>query len=113
MLKILPEHPQQLLKAALGELACDIVFTNAKIVNVFTGEVLNGDVYVYEGFIAHVEYEHPGVIDVPVNETIDCEGMYLIPHKSGDLSSIGLRENMYLRTQDCQCIRRPRREVHA
>ncbi|MCI2153199.1 MAG: adenine deaminase [Solobacterium sp.] len=79
MLKILPEHPQQLLKAALGELACDIVFTNAKIVNVFTGEVLNGDVYVYEGFIAHVEYEHPGVIDVPVNETIDCEGMYLIP----------------------------------
>ena len=26
--------------------------------------------------------------------------MYLIPHKSGDLSSIGLRENMYLRTQN-------------
>ena len=28
-----------------------------------------------------------------------CEGAYLIPHKSGDLSSIGRRENMFLRTQ--------------
>ena len=28
-----------------------------------------------------------------------CEGAYLIPHKSGDLSSVGRRENMFLRTQ--------------
>lgn len=29
-----------------------------------------------------------------------CEGAYLIPHKSGDLSSIGRRENMFLRTEN-------------
>ena len=29
-----------------------------------------------------------------------CEGMYLIPHKSGDLSSIGQREDMFLRTEN-------------
>lgn len=79
MLKLLPEHPQALLRAALGENPCNTVFTHAKIVNVFTGEILDGDVYVFEGYIAHVEYDHPGIINVPVKEIIDCRGMYLIP----------------------------------
>lgn len=79
MLKLLPKDTRALLRAALGEIESDTVFTNARIVNVFTGEVLPGDVYVYDGFIAHVEYKNPGVIDVPVKEKVDCRGMYLIP----------------------------------
>ena len=79
MLKLLPKDTRALLRAALGEIESDTVFTNARIVNVFTGEVLPGDVYVYDGFIAHVEYKNPGVIDVPVKEKVDCHGMYLIP----------------------------------
>lgn len=79
MLKLLPKDARALLRAALGETACDTVFTNARIVNVFTGEILPGDVYVYDGFIAHVEYAHPGIIDAPVKETVDCGGLFLIP----------------------------------
>ena len=79
MLKLLPKDTRALLRAALGEIESDTVFTNARIVNVFTGEVLPGDVYVYDGFIAHVEYKNPGVIDVPVKEKVDCHGMNLIP----------------------------------
>ena len=38
----------------------------------FTGKVLDEDEYVCEGFIAHVEYDHHGTIDVPVKETVGC-----------------------------------------
>ena len=38
MLKLLPKDTRALLKAALGEIESDTVFTNARIVNVFTDE---------------------------------------------------------------------------
>ncbi len=79
MLKLEPKDLRGLLQAALGEKEADTVFTNAQVVNVFSGEILPADVYVYEGFICHVEYAHPGQIDVPVKEVIDCQGQYLIP----------------------------------
>lgn len=70
---------KKLLKASLGLQECDFVLTNGKVVNVFTGEVMNASVYVYDGFIAHVEYQHPEVIDVPVREVIDCKGQFITP----------------------------------
>ncbi len=72
MLKLLAEHPEALLKAAPGEIPCDTVFTNARILNMFTGKVLYGDEYGCEGFIAHAEYDHPETIDVPMKETVGC-----------------------------------------
>ena len=45
MLKLLAEHPEALLKAAPGEIPCDTVFTNARILNMFTGKVLDGAEY--------------------------------------------------------------------
>lgn len=72
MLKLLAEHPEALLKAAPGVIPCDTVFTNARIMNMFTGKVLDGDEYGCEGFIAHAKYDHPETIDVPMKETVDC-----------------------------------------
>ena len=58
-MKLMPKDMKKLLKAALGEIECDFVLTNGKVVNVFTGEILDAAVYVYDGFIAHVEYNEP------------------------------------------------------
>ena len=78
-MKLIPRNMDKLLDAALGKQECDLALTNGKVVNVFTGEILNATVYVYDGFIAHVEYAHPETIDVPVKEVIDCGGQYITP----------------------------------
>ncbi len=79
MLKIWPKNIRHLLQAARGQAESDLVLSNARIVNVFTGEILPGDVYVCDGFIAHVEYAHPGQIDAPVKQVVNCQGQYVIP----------------------------------
>ena len=38
-MKIQPKNKKQLLKAALGEIPCDLVITNVQLVNVITGEI--------------------------------------------------------------------------
>jgi len=78
-MKLMPKDMKKLLKAALGEIECDFVLTNGKVVNVFTGEILDAAVYVYDGFIAHVEYNEPDKITSPVKEIIDCKGQYILP----------------------------------
>lgn len=61
----------KLIGTALGEEAPDLVLKNAKVVNVFTGETLPGDVAIREGRIAGVgSYQGPGP---------DLEGRYLLP----------------------------------
>ena len=59
-MKIQPKNKKQLLKAALGEIPCDLVITNVQLVNVITGEIYPADIFVYDGFIAHVEYQNVG-----------------------------------------------------
>lgn len=60
-----------LISAARGEVRSDLVIKNAKILNVFTGELETGDVAVSGGFIAGIgEYEG--------KEEIDAEGGIII-----------------------------------
>lgn len=78
MYKIEPKNKKDLLKAALGLLAVDVVIQNAQLVNVFTGEIYPANVYVYDGFIAHVETD----VKAPLGKAkcvIDAKGQYLIP----------------------------------
>ena len=80
MLKLMPKDLKALLKAALGEIECDLALTNGKVVNVFTGEILDATVYIYDGFIAHVDYDTPqDLISVPVKEIVDVKGQYITP----------------------------------
>ena len=61
-----------LISAARGEVRSDLVIKNAKILNVFTGELETGDVAVSGGFIAGIgEYEG--------KEEIDAEGGIICP----------------------------------
>lgn len=50
----------------------DLVIKNGKIVNVFTGEYMEGDIAIVDGYIAGIgQYEG--------KETMDIEGRYIVP----------------------------------
>lgn len=75
---------RELVEAALGKRPLDLAITNAKLVNVFTGEIYPADVGIYQGFIAHVQADPDGVrgeTPPPLEGTvtIDASGSYLIP----------------------------------
>ncbi|MBR9978672.1 MAG: adenine deaminase [Bacteroidetes bacterium] len=66
------EKLQQQLAVARGETAAQVVFRNARIINVLSGEIHDGDVAVHDGMIVGIgAYEGETVID--------CGGRYLAP----------------------------------
>ncbi len=58
--------------AAAKRAPADLVIKNAKIVNVFTREILEDDIAIVDGFIA-------GIGQFEGYETIDADGKYIIP----------------------------------
>ncbi|MFC1935762.1 adenine deaminase [Chloroflexota bacterium] len=64
---------QRLIAVAQGDAPADLVLTNARIVNTFTGEIEQGNVAIYGGRIA-------GVGDyTEARQVLDLEGRYLAP----------------------------------
>lgn len=63
---------EKMIRIAKGEEKAELVFKNANIINVFTNEIIKGDVAVHKGKIVAVG-EYYG------NEEIDLEGKYLSP----------------------------------
>lgn len=64
---------EKLIAAALGDEPADLILTNANIINVFTGEILHGNVAVYNGKIAGIgDYRN-------ARETLDLKGRFLAP----------------------------------
>lgn len=76
-MKIQVKDKRALLAAARGELECDLAIINAQIVNVFNGEVALGNVFVSQGFIAHVEYDN--LVEVKAAKIVDAQSQFLIP----------------------------------
>ena len=76
-MKYFPKDKKALMMAALGRIPSDLAITNANLVNVFTGEVYKANVFVYDGFIAHVETED--FDEVNAREIIDAKGRFLTP----------------------------------
>ncbi|MCL0091997.1 adenine deaminase [Dehalococcoidales bacterium] len=62
-----------LISVAKGELPAHLVLANAKVINVFTGEIEPGNVAIYEDRIAGVGDYHQA------NEVLDLTGKYLAP----------------------------------
>jgi len=63
---------QQKLSDARGDSPCDLVIKNAKVVNVFSHEIIESSVAVSDGFIVGIgEYEG--------EQTIDANGSFLVP----------------------------------
>ena len=67
-------HQEEFIAVALGEKKADLVIKNAKIVNVLTEEIIEGqDVAVVNGRIAGVAEDYEG------EQVIDLKGAYLTP----------------------------------
>lgn len=78
-MKLQPKNKKELLKAALGKIPSDLVITNANMLNVITGELYKANIFVYDGYIAHVEAEdfENGVKEA--KQVFDAKGNYVIP----------------------------------
>lgn len=63
----------RVLAVARGDEPADLVLRHGRVVNVFTGEVLEADVAIAEGLIAAVGLGYTG------RETVDVEGMFVVP----------------------------------
>lgn len=82
-MKINPKNKNALVEAALGKIPCDLVITNAQIVNVFTGEIYKGNVGIYDGFIAHIHCNPDGTEieekELTGTKYYNANGQYLMP----------------------------------
>ena len=72
-------NPGLLMDVALGKVAADLVIINARVVNVYTAEILeNYAVGVKGEWIAYMG-ETPNALIGPTTEIIDAAGRFLIP----------------------------------
>lgn len=99
MYKLQPKSWKSLIDCAMGKTSADLAIANARILNVFTGEILPGTVYVKDGYVAHVDYDDTKQVakasgasdttyvddaeeeDVEIDAEVvyDAEGDYVIP----------------------------------
>ena len=66
------EELKQLIDVAMGRLPADLVIKNCKVVNVFSGEIREGNIAVVNGVIA-------GMGDYRGKSEVDAEGRYAAP----------------------------------
>lgn len=66
------ESLKKLIDVAVGRVLADVVIKNCKVVNVFSGEIQEGNIAISDGQIA-------GMGDYEGKEVIDAEGRYAIP----------------------------------
>ncbi|RJP84932.1 MAG: adenine deaminase [Desulfobacteraceae bacterium] len=65
-------HLKNLIVAARGELPVDCLFINARIINVFSGEIISGSIAVHDGHFV-------GFGDYPACRTVDLKGRFVAP----------------------------------
>ncbi|PIP41382.1 MAG: adenine deaminase [Desulfobacterales bacterium CG23_combo_of_CG06-09_8_20_14_all_51_8] len=63
---------ENLISAARGDMPADCLFTNAKIINVFSREIISGHIAVADGYIV-------GLGDYPAKKTVDLQNRYVAP----------------------------------
>jgi len=65
-----------LVQSALGLIPFDLVITNARLVNVFTGEIHDATIGIKQKYISYVS---DGFRELKSNKYVDAEGRYVIP----------------------------------
>jgi adenine deaminase len=74
-----PEETRQLMNVSLGKEKADLAFINAKVVNVYTAELLEKQSITVKGkWIAYVGQNAKDAIG-PQTEVIDADGRTIIP----------------------------------
>lgn len=72
-----PKDMKSFLQVALGSKQADLAIVNGKIVNVFTGNIDTGVIYISQGYIAHIEYDD--LTNINAKEIFDAQGAYITP----------------------------------
>lgn len=70
---------KKLADAAMGRIPCDRILFNANILDVYTGTFRHGEVWIVDGFIAHVEEHTDRFAHGHARKTTDLNGQTLIP----------------------------------
>ncbi len=70
MINTQPKNRRALLACAMGKIPADKCLTNLQLANVLTGEIYPCDVYIFDGFIAHVKMSDMGLVDVNKKQII-------------------------------------------
>ena len=76
-MKYFPKDKKSLMMVAMGRQPADLAIVNANLVNTFTGEIYKANVFVYDGFVAHVETEDFETVNA--REVLDARGKFLTP----------------------------------
>ncbi|MCL4459531.1 MAG: adenine deaminase [Chloroflexi bacterium] len=63
------------VRAALGEVPCDLLLKNCRLVNVYSEEIYQTNIAIKGRYIASICSDEP----LPAMETLDCAGLYAIP----------------------------------
>ena len=88
------ESLKKLIDTAAGRIPADTVIKNCKVVDVYTGEIIDGDIALCDGLIAGVgDYEGGNVIDAKgayaapgfIDSHIHIESAYVCPEEMGRL----------------------------
>ena len=72
--KLSNDQIKEMILAARGDLAPDLVLKNARIVNVFTKEIESGDVAIKDGYIVSIG-EFDGEEEIDIGGRIICPGL--------------------------------------
>jgi adenine deaminase len=62
----------EIIKSAMGEKEADILLTNARVIDVFSGEIVDGDIAIAGGYIV-------GFGSYPAKRTVDMENRFVSP----------------------------------
>ena len=70
---------QRLIRGAIGEIKADLIITGGKLVNVYSGEILDGmETAVLDGRVCYVGPSAKHARG-PTTEILDAGGMYVAP----------------------------------
>ena len=79
------ETYKKLAPAALGKVKADLIFKNCRIVDVFTGEVVEGNIGVKDGIIIGVSRSIQGKKEIDLNGACIAPG-FIDAHAHSDLT---------------------------
>lgn len=77
-MRIKGKNRSLLIKAAMGEHACDLTVSNVRYVNVFTGEIYPAEVDIMDGYVVRVRNEKEEPL-MHAKEVLNGENHFLIP----------------------------------
>ena len=77
MIKLQPADLSRFLNVALDRIPAQLALINGSVLNVFTGTIDKANVFIDQGFIAHVEYDD--LTTVHADQIMDVSGKIIVP----------------------------------